>query len=165
MKRILLLGGSRYLMPVVKAAHELGHYVITCDFLPDNYAHNYSDEYHNVSIIDKYAVLELAKKLKIDGIMSFACDPGVLTAAYVSEKMGLPGSPYKSVEILQNKVLFRKFLLENGFNVPKAKGYTDFERALADVDEFSWPVVLCQDFGQLFLKKSSIQHYLCSIVL
>lgn len=26
-------------------------------------------------------------------------------------------------------------------------------------------VVLCQDFGQLFLKKSSIQHYLCSIVL
>ena len=26
-------------------------------------------------------------------------------------------------------------------------------------------MVLCQDFGQLFLKKSSIQHYLCSIVL
>ena len=62
MKKILLLGGSRYLRPVIKAAHELGYYVITCDYLPDNYAHRYSDEYHNISILDKEAVLELAKK-------------------------------------------------------------------------------------------------------
>ena len=55
-KKILLLGGLRYLLPVIKAAHDLGYYVITCDYLPDNIAHKYADEYHNVSIIDKEAV-------------------------------------------------------------------------------------------------------------
>lgn len=74
-KKILLLGGLRYLLPVIKAAHDLGYYVITCDYLPDNIAHKYADEYHNVSIIDKEAVLALARELQIDGIMSFAVDP------------------------------------------------------------------------------------------
>ena len=45
MKKLMVLGGSRYALPVIKAAHDLGIYVITCDYLPDNIAHKYSDEY------------------------------------------------------------------------------------------------------------------------
>ena len=89
-KKIMLLGGLRYLLPVIKAAHKNGYYVITVDYIPDNIAHKYSDEYYNISILDKEAVLSLTKELDIDGIMSFAVDPGVVTAAYVAEKMGLP---------------------------------------------------------------------------
>ena len=143
MKKLMLLGGMRYLVPVIEAAHELGVYVITCDYLPNNIAHKYSDEYCNVSILEKDKVLEKAKELKIDGILSFACDPGVVTAAYVAEKMGLPSSgPYESVEILQNKGKFRKFLTENNFNVPVAKQYTDIETALNDTEMFNWPVIV-----------------------
>lgn len=143
MKKILLLGGTRYALPVIKAAHELGCYVITCDYLPDNIAHKYSDEYCNVSIIEKDAVLDAAKRLKVDGIMSFACDPGVVTAAYVAEKMGLPScGPYESVCILQNKGRFRKFLTDHGFNVPVAKGYTSIDATLADKNIFNWPVIV-----------------------
>jgi len=53
MKKLMLLGGIRYLVPVIEVAHKLGIYVITADYLPDNIAHQYSDEYHNVSIIEK----------------------------------------------------------------------------------------------------------------
>ena len=143
MKKLMLLGGMRYLVPVIEAAHKLGVYVITCDYLPNNIAHKYSDEYCNVSILEKEKVLEKAKELKIDGILSFACDPGVVTAAYVAEKMGLPSSgPYESVEILQNKGKFRKFLTENNFTVPVAKQYTDIETALNDIEMFNWPVIV-----------------------
>ena len=143
MKKLMLLGGMRYLIPVIEAAHKLGVYVITCDYLPDNIAHKYSDEYCNVSILEKDKVLEQARKLKIDGILSFACDPGVVTAAYVAEKMGLPTSgPFESIEILQNKGKFRKFLTENNFNVPVAKQYTDIATALKDVEMFNWPVIV-----------------------
>lgn len=143
MKKILLLGGTRYALPVIEAAHELGCYVITCDYLPDNIAHKYSDEYCNVSIIEKDAVLDAAKRLKVDGIMSFACDPGVVTAAYVAEKLGLPScGSYESVCILQNKGKFRKFLTDHGFNVPVAKGYTSIDVALADKNIFNWPVIV-----------------------
>ena len=142
-KKLLLLGGSRYLQPVIRTARELDCLVITCDYLPDNYAHKFADEYCNVSVIDKDAVLAKARELKIDGIMSFACDPGVVTAAYVAEKMGLPScGPYESVCILQNKGLFRKFLADNGFNVPTAKGFKDVDKAILDAGTFHWPVIV-----------------------
>lgn len=139
----MLLGGLRYLIPVIEAAHQQGYYVITCDYLPDNIAHKYSDEYCNVSILDKEAVLSVAQEKQIDGIMSFAVDPGVITAAYVQEQMGLPAfGPYESVCILQNKDRFRQFLTEHGFNVPKAKGFSSVEEALLGLDGFEWPVIV-----------------------
>lgn len=142
-KKLLLLGGMRYLLPVIEAAHDLGIYVITCDYLPDNIAHKYSDEYCNVSIIDKDAVLAAARERNIDGIMSFACDPGVVTAAYVAEKMGLPScGPYESVCILQNKGLFRKFLTDHEFAVPVAQSYSVVDEAIADAQRFHWPVIV-----------------------
>ena len=143
MKKLLLLGGAQYLLPVIEEAHKLGLYVITCDYLPDNIAHKHSDEYRNVSIIDKDAVLSTARELGIDGIMSFACDPGVVTAAYVAEKLDLPfAGSYEAVSILQNKGLFRRFLTENGFNVPWAKSYTEPTDALSDSAGFSWPMIV-----------------------
>lgn len=139
----MLLGGIRYLLPAIEVAHRHRCHVITVDYLPDNIAHKYSDEYHNVSILDKEAVLALAKELQIDGILSYAVDPGVVTAAYVAEKMGLPFTcSYESACILQDKSRFRQFLNENGFNVPNAKGYTDSDEALEDVDYFNWPVIV-----------------------
>lgn len=139
----MLLGGIRYLLPVIKAAHDQGYYVITADYLPDNIAHKYSDEYVNVSIIDKEAVLKAAQEKHIDGIMSFGVDPGVVSAAYVQEKMGLPSfGPFESVCILQNKDRFRAFLTDHGFNVPKAKGYSNIKESLADRDNFDYPIIV-----------------------
>ena len=142
-KKLMLLGGIRYLLPAIEAAHKHGSYVITVDYLPNNIAHKFSDEYHNVSILDKDAVLSLAKELKIDGILSYAVDPGVVTAAYVAEQMDLPFTcSYKSACILQDKALFRQFLSENGFNVPNARGYSNAEEALRDIYYFNWPVIV-----------------------
>ena len=139
----MLLGGLRYLKPVIDAAHSQGYYVITADYLPENIAHQWSDEYCNVSIIDKDAVLREAKRLQIDGIMSFACDPGVVSASYVQNKMGLPSfGPFESVEILQNKDKFRAFLKENGFNVPMHWGFDSVEAAMKEVLSYPWPVIV-----------------------
>lgn len=139
----MLLGGIRYLLPAIEAAHKHGAHVITVDYLPDNIAHKYSDEYHNVSIVDKEAVLTLAKELQIDGILSYAVDPGVVTAAYVAEQMGLPFTcSYEAAGILQDKARFRQFLTENGFNVPNAKGYDNTEDAHKDIGYFNWPVIV-----------------------
>lgn len=142
-KRLMLLGGLRYLIPVIKAAHQQGYFVITADYLPDNIAHKYSDMYCNVSIVDKEAVLAKARELQIDGIMSFACDPGVVSASYVQNQMGLPSfGPFESVEILQNKDRFRAFLSANGFNVPWAFGFSSKEDAWGSRDKFSYPLIV-----------------------
>lgn len=142
MKKLLMLGGSLYQTYAIKEAKRLGYYVITCDYLPENPGHKYADEYHNVSTTDKDAVLKLAKELDVDGIVAYASDPAAPTAAYVCEELGLPTSPYKSVEILSNKDLFRDFLQQHGFICPKAMGFTTYEDALAHIDKFHFPVMV-----------------------
>ena len=142
-KKLMLLGGIRYLLPVIKAAHEQGYYVITADYIPDNIAHQYSDEYVNVSIIDKEAVLKVAREKEIDGIMSFGVDPGVIAASYVQNQMGLPSfGPFESVDILQHKDKFRAFLAEHGFNVPWAFGFTSETDAWESRKKFTYPLIV-----------------------
>ena len=142
MKKILILGGSHSQIPAIKTAKEMGLYVITCDYLEDNPGHQLAHEYYNVSTTDKEAVLSLAKSLKVDGIVCYATDSAAPTAAYVSERVGLPTHPYKSVEILTNKELFRDFQRKHNFHVPKAKGYESIEDAYADFNSFKMPVMI-----------------------
>lgn len=143
MKKLLMLGGTRYLVPVIQQAKKLGYYTITCDYLPNNISHKYSDDYHNVSIVEKEKVLELAESLSVDGVMSFACDPGVTTAAYVAEKMDLPApGPYESVALLQNKGAFRHFLTENGFHVPRAASFQRETYSLEHIESFRFPLIV-----------------------
>lgn len=142
MKKLLVLGGDHFAIPVVKAAHEQGYYVITCDYLPDNVAHKVSDEYVNFSTTDKEGILAWAKEHPIDGIVTFT-DSGVVTTAYVQHHLGLPQiGPLESVEILQNKARFRQFLTDHGFTVPKAKGYSQKDEALTDKNFFTLPVIV-----------------------
>jgi biotin carboxylase len=144
MKKILLLGGSAQQVIAIETAGRLGFYTILCDFLPDNPGQYVADKFFSASTTDKEKVLEIARTEKIDGILAYASDPAAPTAAYVAEKMGLPGNPYKSVEILCNKDKFREFLAQNGFSSPGSKGYDNVQGALRDLQngEFSFPVIV-----------------------
>lgn len=114
-----MLGGADIQISAIKEAKKLGYHVITCDYLPNNPGHQFSHEYFNVSTTDKEAVLELAKKLKIDGISAYASDPAAITAAYVSDKLNIPGNSYESVLTLSDKFNFRKLQHQLGINAPK----------------------------------------------
>ncbi len=142
MKRILMLGGAMQQIPIIRQAKEMGLYVITCDYSPDNPGHALADEYHNVSTTDLEGVLRLAKGLNLDGIVAYASDPAAPTAAYVAEKLGLPGNPYESVKLCTEKDLFRAFLKQHGFNCPEAKGFRTYEEAAAEIGRFRFPVMV-----------------------
>lgn len=142
MKKILLLGGSAQQVIAIETAKRLGYYTVLCDFLTDNPGQYAADKFYLVSTTDKKAVLEVAQKEQIDGVLAYASDPAAPTAAYVAEKMGLPGNPYASVEILCNKDKFRAFLTENGFCAPIAKGYASKEEALKDKQTFEYPIII-----------------------
>jgi len=139
----MILGGTPFALPVIRAAHALGCRAITCDYLPGNPAHRYSDGYCNVDISDADATLAAARAIGADGITSFACDPGVVTAARVAEALGLPScGPAESVALLQDKGRFRRFLAEHGFDVPPSGVYRSPEAAVAEAGRFGWPVIV-----------------------
>jgi biotin carboxylase len=128
-------------MPAIEQAKADGYHVITCDYLPDNPGHELADEYHNISTVDIDAVVKLAKGLEIDGVVAYSSDPAALTAAHVSEALGLPGASVESVKILSRKDLFRKFQEENGFASVKHAVVHDAKAAAAFID-WDYPVVV-----------------------
>jgi len=142
MKKILLLGGSAQQIVAIETAKRLGYYTVLCDYLPDNPGQHHADKFYLVSTTDKEAVLDVAKQEEVNGVLAYASDPAAPTAAYVAEKLGLPGNPYTSVEILCNKDKFRMFLNANGFFTPKSCGYASEEEAQADISRFSLPVII-----------------------
>ena len=143
-KKLMLLGGSAQQIIAIETARRLGYATVLCDFLPDNPGQHHADTFYLVSTTDKEAILEVARNEQIDGILAYASDPAAPTAAYVAQKLGLPGSPYRSVELLCNKDQFRKFLADNNFCTPKAKGYRSTEEALSDISAsaFKMPVIV-----------------------
>ena len=144
MSKLLLLGGSVQQIVAIETAKRLGFYTVLCDYLPDNPGQHHAEKFYLVSTTDKAAVLKVAQEEKVDGVLAYASDPAAPTAAYVAEQMGLPGSPYESVEILCNKDRFRCFLAENGFHTPKACGYMDIGQALNDINggEYQFPIIV-----------------------
>jgi biotin carboxylase len=105
-------------------AKEMGLYVISCDYLPDNPGHQVSDEYHNVSTTDKEGVLELARTLDIDAIVTLSSDPAIPTVAYVASELGLSGPSLDAVTTLSEKDKFRALISDLGLNVPKSYAVT-----------------------------------------
>src|SRR5690625_477667 len=114
-KKILLLGGSYAQIPAIRAAKKKGLYTILCDYLPDNTGQKFADEYINVSTTDKEEILEIAKKHKADYVLAYASDPAAPTAAYVSEKLGLPRNSYQSLRTISEKQLVRCILANMSF--------------------------------------------------
>lgn len=144
MKKILLLGGSAQQIAAVEAAKRLGYYTVLCDYLADNPGQYHADKFYLVSTTDRDAVLGVAQKENVDGVLAYASDPAAPTAAYVAEKLGLPTNPYRSVEILSNKDLFRDFLRDNGFNTPYSRSYSFAADAENDIQcgVFKLPVII-----------------------
>lgn len=142
MKKLLLLGGSAQQVVAIETAKRLGLYTVLCDYLPDNPGQYAADKFYLVSTTDKQAVLAVAEREQVDGVLAYASDPAAPTAAYVAERLGLPGNPYEAVETLCNKDKFRAFLAANGFHTPKAAGYDSVEAAMEALLSYQLPIII-----------------------
>jgi biotin carboxylase len=141
-KKLLFLGGADIQVPAIKKAVEMGYYVITCDYLPNNPGHKFSHKYYNVSTTDKEKILELAKNIGIQGISAYASDPAALTAAYVSEKLELPGNSFKSIQAISDKVSFRKIQKKVGIPCPRLIESSDYRVIVDELNKYEHGAII-----------------------
>ena len=102
---------------------------------------------HQFSMIEdqKYIlekIVEIVKEEKVDGILAYASDPAALPAAIVSERLGLPTNPAKSVEILGLKHPWRQFLQKHKFACPKNYSFhpqSPIEELKENTKHFTFP--------------------------
>jgi biotin carboxylase len=127
-KKVLFLGAARSQLPPIDYALRCGYQVITCDNRPDNPGHRLAHRSYNASTVDAGAVLRVAEREQVDGVLAFASDPAAPTAAQVAWRLGLPGNPPAAVELMTRKDRFRDFLSETGLQPLRHRSFSAGER-------------------------------------
>ncbi len=87
---MLILGGSNSQLNAVLRAKEKGHTVIVADYYEDAPGKEFSDYSVLTSTFDAQGCLAVARKYKIDGILTVGTDQPVLTCAKVADELELP---------------------------------------------------------------------------
>lgn len=141
MKRLLVLGAGPFQLGGICKAKELGHEVITLDYLPENIGHKYSDDCVICSTTDREGVLKAAMELSVDGICTFSSDVAIPTVGYVCETLCLPGVSAKVAETMAAKDRFRAFLAKVGLNHPRFTSGTMLDDILSNIDRLRPPVL------------------------
>lgn len=137
----MILGAGIGQLPAIKKAVELGLYVITVDYLPNNIGHKFAHQSVNCSTVDKDGVLKAAQEIEIDGIITFASDVATATVGYVAEKLNLPGYRYSTAGTMSNKAQFRAFQQQHGLNYPSFVTGQNWEEVRECVADLSTPVM------------------------
>ena len=142
MKKVLLLCASHNDLGLINGLKKLGYYIYATGSIPGLIGEKYIDEYIQADYSDKELILEIASKLGLDAICACCNDFGVYTAAYVAEKLGLPGyDTYENTLTLNNKDLFKAFARENGILSPVAMPFSDCEEAIAWCEKQELPLI------------------------
>ena len=119
MKRLLLLGASISQIPFIKKAQSLGCFVGVVDYNPKASAIEFADSYYECSLTDVEGVDRIAAEFRPDGITCGASDVGVMTAAILCEKYGLPGLDRETAVRVKDKGVMIEAFRKSGVAHPK----------------------------------------------
>ncbi len=119
MKKILLVGaGVGQLSLAQKIAKRDVELVVVCYHALEEISSLAERVYYH-DLFDLEGVLEIARKERIDAVISDQHDLYIPTVAYIAEKMGIPGNTYKQVMAYCDKNSFRDTCEECGVPVPR----------------------------------------------
>lgn len=118
-KTIMILGAGHLQVPILQCAKEKGLRVVVVSPGKDDPGFAYADAIVPLDVRDEEGILAAAKEYGIDGITTDQTDLPVRTAAYVAEKLGLPGIGYDMGCLFTNKYRQREVCAKAGLPVPK----------------------------------------------
>lgn len=142
-EKLLILNGSHSEIPLIREAKQLGYYVVTSGNAPELIGHAYADEYIYGDYSDAERMLEIVQENGITAVCSCANDFGIITAAYIGDKMGWQGhDSYETALLLHEKHRFKEFARANNLRTPLADVYTSVEEALQKREEYPYPMIV-----------------------
>lgn len=142
-KKLMILGASILQLPAIEKARELGLDTIVVDMNPNAIGFNVEGVQKEViSTIDIPAILEAARKHKIDGIMTLATDMPMRAVAAVATEMNLVGIDADTALKATNKAEMRKALQLGGVPIPKFYKVSNRDEYLDAVKQFNVPFIV-----------------------
>ena len=143
MKKALILCASHNDIGIVIALRKLGYYIICTGGIAGQIGERLCDEYIPGDYSNKELMLQIARDNKVDAIVNACNDFAVYSAAYVAERLSLPGyDSYETTLLLNNKDKFKRFAIENGIRTPQAHSFSIVKEAISFVQSVEYPIII-----------------------
>lgn len=141
-RKILVLPGTKWQVPLVKKIHEMGIQVLVVNPALDSPAFKYADKAIVSDIFAKGNYLNEVKEIGVDAVMSDECDIATRLIAELAEELGVPSQTRERAELFSNKYLMRVFLRDHGLPCPEFRLCRSLEECKEFFRSLKGPMIL-----------------------
>jgi len=141
-RSVLFVGAGRHQRRAILRAQELGHRVVAVDRNADAPGLVEADVAEVVDFSDVERVVEVARRERVDGVLTVSADRAVPVVAAVAEALGLPGIGTETAHAMTHKVAMRRRLAEAGVPQPRFAAVRTLHEARTALGTVGYPAVL-----------------------
>lgn len=142
MKTVLFVGAGRHQRRAIEQARTRGLHVAAVDRNADAPGLACADVGEVVDFMEVDAVVEVARRIGVDGVLTVSADRAVPVVAAVAETLGLPGIGTETAHRLTHKLAMRAALAEAGVPQPRHALLSSPDDISAALDAVTFPAVL-----------------------
>jgi biotin carboxylase len=158
-RKLMILGAGSCQVPIIKKAGEMGFFTIAVSVDGNYPGFEASDRSYKIDVREKDALLDIAGKEDISGVLTDQTDISVPTAAYIAEKMGLPGIGYDCALRFTNKFMMRRHCEGIGIRMPEYYQSSSPEEAWQYAGRIGLPVIVKPVDSQGSRGVSRVNHH------
>jgi len=138
----MILGAGGNQVPLINICKEYGLKTIVVSTDGNHPGFSIADYIYRVDVRDKDKVLYIAKAEGVIGVITTGTDVAVPTAAYVSDKLQLPGIGYSVSLKFTNKHIMYQEAEKIGVNVPEFSAVSSVGDAISVAESIGYPLVI-----------------------
>lgn len=139
-KVVYIVGGGSNQLSLVHEAKRLGHRVVVSDINENPPCRSEADYFERVDTVDRAGSLVVARKYKVDGVITDQTDAAVPTVALIAEELGLPGIGFETALRFTNKELMRRTMAGDQLvKIPESQYFDNTHGAVEFVDKSGRP--------------------------
>ena len=142
MKTVLFVGAGRHQRRAIAQARAGGLRVVAVDRNPEAPGLAEADIAEVVDFSDVDAVIEVARRHAVDGVLTISADRAVPVVAAVAEALGLPGIGTETAYVMTQKIAMRRVLADAGVPQPEFAAARNVHEGYAALDRVGLPAVL-----------------------
>lgn len=142
MKKILVLPGTQWQVPLIKKIHEMGHQALVVNPDPNAPGMKVADQVLVSDIFDKESVVAFGRDQKIGAVMSDECDIAMNLVAELGKTFNVPTLDEESAALYTDKFLMREFSKKHGLRYPEYKFCKTIDDAIALLKEINRPIII-----------------------
>jgi len=141
-KTVLFVGAGRHQRRAIAQARAGGLRVVAVDRNPEAPGLAEADIAEVVDFSDVDAVIEVARRHAVDGVLTISADRAVPVVAAVAEALGLPGIGTETAYVMTQKIAMRRVLADAGVPQPEFAAVRNVHEGYAALDRVGLPAVL-----------------------